>query len=286
MNRVPGAVSFGCLCGENRLETVFVYDSPPVGEVHFDLRGAPYRREYRRCRVCGHFVSVHAINLGPLYKGDYVDATYGSSEGMRRTFERIVALPQECSDNAGRVKRIVEFAGRPLEPSPSMLDVGSGLGVFPWTMTRVGWACTALDPDPRAADHIRRAVGCPVVTGDFLTIEPALLGPESFHAVTFNKVLEHVVDPIAMLARARALIRPGGFVYVELPDVAAMDDPAGKEREEFFIEHHHVFSAASLVLLVERAGFVVSAMERLREPSGKYTLCAFAALPGGRKGKR
>jgi hypothetical protein len=63
-------------------------------------------------------------------------------------------------------------------------------------------------------------------------------------------------------------------VYVELPDGegAATDGPG---REEFFIEHLHVFSMASMCLLAARAGFSVQLAERLREPSGKFTLYAF-----------
>jgi hypothetical protein len=55
-------------------------------------------------------------------------------------------------------------------------------------------------------------------------------------------------------------------------EAAAQDSPA---REEFGIEHLHVFSMASLCLMCDRAGFVVEVSERVREPSTKYTLRAF-----------
>jgi hypothetical protein len=63
-------------------------------------------------------------------------------------------------------------------------------------------------------------------------------------------------------------------VYVELPDgeAAAL---AGAGREEFFVEHLHVFSFASIVMLANRAGFDPICIERLREPSTKFTLRAF-----------
>jgi hypothetical protein len=99
--------------------------------------------------------------------------------------------------------------------------------------------------------------------------------------VTFNKVLEHVEDPVAMLARSRDLLRPRGAVYVEVPDgELAARDPDGPNREEFFIEHLCAFSMTSLCLLAGRAGFVPVRAERLREPSGKYTLYAFLAPDG------
>ena len=100
---------------------------------------------------------------------------------------------------------------------------------------------------------------------------------EPVDAITFNKVLEHVEDPVAMLAAARPLLAAGGFVYVEVPDAegAAAHGPG---REEFFIEHHHVFSAASTAMMAARAGLATLAVERLREPSGKFTLRAFFEL--------
>ena len=52
----------------------------------------------------------------------------------------------------------------------------------------------------------------------------------------------------------------------------------GQEREEFFIEHHDVFSAASVALLGARAGLEMEAVERLREPSGKFTLRGYFVL--------
>ena len=82
-----------------------------------------------------------------------------------------MALPEQDSDNVGRVRRICAFAeawfGRgELEgqigperdgqgQGPRLLDVGSGLGVFPARMKAAGWRCTALDPDPRSVDHAR-----------------------------------------------------------------------------------------------------------------------------------
>ena len=110
------------------------------------------------------------------------------------------------------------------------------------------------------------------MVGDFLTMDIAALG--RFKLVTLNKVIEHVEAPVVMLRRTSGVLSPAGFVYVEAPDgdAAAAEGPG---REEFFIEHHHVFSPASLALTAKRAGFSPVLIERLREPSGKFTICAF-----------
>jgi SAM-dependent methyltransferase len=221
------------------------------------------------------------MDMGRLYQGDYVDATYGEDR-VAATFKRIISLPPGQSDNEGRVRRLVQFARRHLQLTdgytPKVLDVGSGLCVFLHRLAREGWACLALDPDPRMAAHARRRVGVPAVCGEFLSFHNLGL----FEVVAFNKVLEHVTDPVGMLAHARNFLRPGGFVYLEVPDGEAAWE-AGPGREEFFIEHYHVFSWKSVANLVTLAGYDLLNRERLREPSGKFTLRVFSGIRCGQE---
>ena len=134
----------------------------------------------------------------------------------------------------------------------------------------MGWRGVALDPDPRAAAHAREVVGVDAICGDFFDVSV----DEQFEVISFNKVLEHVPDPTAMLVKAGELLRPNGLVYVEIPD-GDLASRAGQGREEFFVEHLHVFSLVSTALVCERAGFDVLSIERLQEPSTKYTIRTF-----------
>jgi 2-polyprenyl-3-methyl-5-hydroxy-6-metoxy-1,4-benzoquinol methylase len=262
-----------CPCAGCEFDVVFTYTSPPAGEVRFRFSGASiYRRELLQCSLCGHFVSRHTLNAGRFYAGEYADSTYGD-EGLQPAFERITTLVPEKSDNAGRVARVLDFSVHHFGHNPgprSVLDVGSGLCVFLHRMKAAGWRGVALDPDPRAVAHARDVVGVEAICGSFMSTEVS----GQFDVLTFNKVLEHVEDPVSMLALAARNVKPDGFVYAEVPDgeMAILDS---HDREEFFIEHLHVFSLASFVLLAVRAGFRVATVERLREPSGKYTLRAF-----------
>ena len=261
------------ISGTREAQRVFHYDAPPRGEIGFRrAEGEPYCREVWQFPVSRHYVSCHAMKVATQYDGAYVEATYKDDAGLAATFARIIALPPGKSDNAGRIERVREFAAAHFGAGrkPRLLDVGAGLGVFPHAVKQAGWPCTALDPDSRAARHLREVVGVEAVCCDFMQAQD-LAG---FDVITFNKVLEHVEDPVAMLAKSRSALAPAGFVYVELPDgeMAALDGP---EREEFFIEHLHIFSFASLAMLADRAGFAPVSIERLREPSGKFTLRAF-----------
>lgn len=265
-----------CICNSLKTDEVFVYSSPPKGEHSFGLDGLKtYHRLLYKCRFCGHILSVHKMETDLLYMGDYVNSTYKNEEGILNAFERIISLPPEKSDNQGRVARVCDLAFKLLpdrrggETRPFVLDVGSGLSVFLYLMKKRGWNCIALDPDPRQAAHAEKNVGVASICCDFM--EADSIG--RYDLITFNKVLEHVVDPVAMLEKSKDFLAKGGLVYIELPDgQMAMAD--GPHREEFFIDHFHAFTPASLSILVDRAGFDLKILERIHEPSGKYTLWA------------
>lgn len=280
MNSPSISSSFTCLCGGREFQQVFFYNTPPKLETKFQFSAAqPYQRSVQRCVICGHFFSAHSMDIGSLYSNDYVISTYGGEAGLRQAFQRIISLDPSKSDNSGRVKRIIGFAKQHFDTfsetkiRPTILDVGAGLGVFLYRMKEAGWDCTALDPDSRTIQHIQRVIEVKAIQADFITDQDF----GHFDVITFNKVLEHVSEPIGMLAKSRHHLNENGFIYVEVPDgeAACVD---GSEREEFAIDHHHIFSFTSLALLVSRAGFFVRSIERLREPSSKFTLRAFLTL--------
>jgi 2-polyprenyl-3-methyl-5-hydroxy-6-metoxy-1,4-benzoquinol methylase len=278
-----GANPRRCLCGSQDLKPVHWFEKPPASEIRFAFASqGQYRRQLLECRTCHHILSVHDMNDEQLYSGDYVTSSYGD-KGIRATFDRIVSLPPEKSDNVGRVSAIGTFASTWFQGTrsvpggtPEILDIGSGLCVFLHRVkSELDWKCTALDPDARACEHARTTVGVDTLNGDFFK----LAIDRRFDVITLNKVVEHVKDPIAMIKRAGELLTPRGFVYIEVPDAeGAALDAIGYEREEFTIDHPHVFSASSLTLLVARAGMKTVALERIVEPSSKYTLRAYASL--------
>lgn len=257
----------------------FVYDEPPPGEFTFGaVQGQPYHRELHRCSQCAHLRECINADLTALYQGDYVATVWGDRSKILRTYERINALPPEQSDNVGRVSFIHSFlrAQRPETFTPTssrLLDVGAGLGVFPYRMKQAGWECVALDMDPVLVEHIQDTVGICAVAADVTTVE----GLGHFDLVTFNKVLEHTEDPISILASVKRLLRPGGYVYVELPDAEAAEIE-GQNREEYLLGHIHVFSFASYALMAHNAGFSVIQCNRVREPSSKFTLRGFLEI--------
>ncbi len=243
---------------------------PPKGETNFGF--LPYNRSLWQCTGCQHITNKHNFNIDTnFYKKTYQRTTY--KEKARSRFTDLMSLPREQSDNRQRVNFIDNF-WNDTQPNKekSCLDVGSGLGVFPAVLKELNWDCVAIEPDPEACEIIREQIGIEVLSGDL--IECHKIG--EFNLISFNKVLEHIRNPTEMLLQSTLHLKPGGLIYIELPDGETALEKSGPDREEFFVEHFDAYSRKSLEFLLKSVKFKILTIDQVYEPSGKFTLRAFA----------
>jgi SAM-dependent methyltransferase len=95
-----------------------------------------------------------------------------------------------------------------------MLDVGCGSGDLLEHFAKKGWEVYGIDPSASAI-AAAAARGAHVHQG---TLDDQPWPERSFALITFQHALEHVPDPLAALARARALLQPGGLLAVDVPN--------------------------------------------------------------------
>jgi SAM-dependent methyltransferase len=137
-----------------------------------------------------------------------------------------------------------------------VLDVGCGGGAFLAALRRRGLAVVGLDDSSRAAGVAWRENRVPAVTAE---LRQAPFGPETFGAVTLFHVLEHLPDPLGCLRAAHRLLRPGGRLYVQVPNAASWQFLLlGPRWSGIDVPRHLVhFRAEDLAAVVETAGFRV-----------------------------
>lgn len=141
-----------------------------------------------------------------------------------------------------------------------LLDVGCGAGAFLLWAKSVGWDVAGIDRSSIGAGRARER-GLDVHCG---SIEDAPWPGGSFDLVRMSHVLEHMEEPQAALESARRLLRAGGRLIIRVPDVGSW--VAAVMRRRWFAygipEHCFHFTEATLVPLIQRAGFQISAVEK------------------------
>lgn len=141
-------------------------------------------------------------------------------------------------------------------PGGRILDVGCGDGSFLARMARLGYAITGTEI---AAPALALAAAVPGIELWRGPLRPDAFPAGHFDAVTIWHVLEHVTEPGELLALCRRFLKPGGHLFLEVPNL-------GSWQARLFGRHwlhldppRHVaqFTPAALQELVQRAGFEV-----------------------------
>ena len=267
-------------CKKKNLKKYLTFKKKPKNEVSFGLSRKEYLRYYYRCNDCGHLIAKHKdFFTKNLYKEKYFKNTYKSKTKLNEIFEKIKKLPAVKSDNYHRSKRIKKMANLILGKNKlNLLDVGSGMGIFPIGMISKKYSITALEPNKDSVDFIIKKSKSKIETihADYLKIRINKL--KKYHLITFNKVLEHVEKPILFLKKTLKLLKRKNLIYIEVPDALAINDKEeGKNREEFGLGHHHVFTKKSLENTLKLSNLNILTIQQIREPSGKYTIFAFGS---------
>jgi SAM-dependent methyltransferase len=140
-----------------------------------------------------------------------------------------------------------------------VLDVGCGDGRFLDVM-RLAFGprleTHGIDMDDEAV-AFARANGHRVATG---TIESAAYPDASFDLVYVSHVIEHLASPRAFLGTCRRLLKPGGAVHIETPNLDCAEARLFRRRYwggYHFPRHWHLFTPASLSRLAAACGLEV-----------------------------
>ena len=109
-----------------------------------------------------------------------------------------------------------------LKSNARFLEIGPGHGLMTYLALRdFGLAsAVAWDLSPVSVEHTRQALAtlgfdnitCAV--RDAMSVEP---GEQEFDFIVLSEVLEHIEDPMAVMARLRGLLPDDGLVFVNVP---------------------------------------------------------------------
>lgn len=136
-----------------------------------------------------------------------------------------------------------------LDSTTRWLDYGCGNGGLVRHLRRHGVA-DAVGFDRGWIVGQSRRFGIPILTEQDL---PSYYG--EFDVVTMLEVIEHVLDPVAVLQHARRLLRPNGILYLTTGNARPFRDRLLAWRYVIPEIHVSYFEPCSLEAALTRAGF-------------------------------
>ena len=163
--------------------------------------------------------------------------------------------------NSLYTQRYKYFEKRILKKEKSILDIGSGPGLFLNLGKERGWATTGIEPSEQASKYSTEILGLDIKKF-FLTRDTVdELG--SFDVVNMGEVLEHLPDPAEMLGFVSKLLNDDGLLCLIVPNDFNPFQIALQNYHKFepwwiaYPFHLNYFSPNTLSDLVARCGFEV-----------------------------
>jgi SAM-dependent methyltransferase len=217
-----------------------------VGEAISAYSGRRYR--LRRCRSCHFaFVANPWLDLGAIYgeayyRGQGADplVDYLAETEHPETTVRI----HEWRGTRARVASLV-----PLGAETSWLDFGCGAGGLVRFLRGTG-VPGAVGYEPGWAAAWLRDRSIPVLSDRDLDQSTG-----RFDVVTAIEVIEHVLDPVGLLTRIRAVMRPGGLLFLTTGNAAPYRDRLTSWRYVTPDVHISFFEPETLGRALRAAGF-------------------------------
>jgi 2-polyprenyl-3-methyl-5-hydroxy-6-metoxy-1,4-benzoquinol methylase len=250
-----------------------------IAQLHDTRFGIPQPYGIGRCRHCDLLQTVprpSAAELERLYAKHY---NFGGESGTLYTRLRQRFLASSLYRLWLALDGDISFHARP--GRGALLDIGCNEGRGLPLYAANGFAIVdGLETNPVAAAAARQK-GFAVHE-----LPPAQFRPaQPYDVVVLSNVLEHALDPAAMLREVARLLKPGGAVWISCPNARSwLAELFGTSWINWHVPFHIChFSPATLAATLARAGFTVERSEQATPALWvAHTLIAAAAAQPGR----
>jgi 2-polyprenyl-3-methyl-5-hydroxy-6-metoxy-1,4-benzoquinol methylase len=159
---------------------------------------------------------------------------------------------------------IAEGRGPPA-PGDQLLEIGCGEGWFLSAAGTAGYEVRGLDFSADGLKRFHPELLDRTQFGDAFELLDRLIDSGATTDVCVTEhVIEHVLDPVALLDRLKRLLRPGGVAAITAPNdfsaTQAQARDSGMADRDFWVvppQHLNYFNTDNLPRLLERSGFEV-----------------------------
>lgn len=160
-----------------------------------------------KCRKCGFVYTNPKIIIPPEKTVHFYDEPkeYYSSiydEDPLKIFNHTLNM----------IERFIKQKGR-------LLDIGAGKGEFLAAAKMRGWEVFGIELSKNFVDYAKQKYALSIQNCD---LEKADFPNDYFDVVTLNMVLEHIENPHNLISQINRILRKGGLLYIEVPNMDSL----------------------------------------------------------------
>lgn len=220
----------------------------------FSIRGC----QFVKCKNCG------LVYINPRQKDEKIQHSYKKNKFLSCEYY-LDTNREDILTFKNWIRLIMHYC-----PKGKLLDVGCGVGTLLKVAHDCGWNVTGVDLNKKSAEFVKGKYGLNIINTnieDFKT-------PELFDAVTMIELIEHAPNPRKTINKARSLLKPGGFLFINTPNVESISSRISGRRWWLYKpnEHLYYFSRATIKRLLESEGFKVILIKKLPRKRNLYTV--------------
>lgn len=153
----------------------------------------------------------------------------------------------------------------------SILDIGSGLGLFSSKFEEKGWDVLGTDISKDLVKYSKEVFRIRTLIGDVVKVN---LPKKHFDVVTMNGVFEHIYTPHETLIKIRELLKDDGVLVIVVPNIESLGSLIhGKEWYHLQPGRHlYQFSPKTLARLLQKTGFAIDELSHSYWAHNYYSL--------------
>lgn len=245
--------------------------------------GAPKDRKFAffHCQVCDVrylFPALAPEEESRFYAAEFesfMASRSGQTGGWHGAEEHIRA------NEPTRFRRM-KYISSHLQSAQEVLEIGCSSGFMLYPLVEKGINCAAIEPSGVFSEYVRSQGIATFPSLEFLLRNEA---SRKFDLIMHFFVLEHISSPLVFLKSQLDVLRPGGKLIFEIPNVAdalygVYNIPAF-EKFYWSIAHPWYFSEASLRFLLGQIGLTYEILFDQRYDLSNHISWALDGKPGG-----
>lgn len=197
-----------------------------------------------QCKKC-HFVYVNPVINEKIRGNTHISEAYNFHYQQKE--KPSLEKEQGCERVLKEILRLRGKRGR-------LLDIGCGQGFFLDIARQFGFETYGNEINETAAKRAEDISGSKIIKGKF---EDAFFLDEYYDVITLFQTLEHLDNPLFTLQKAYKILKLGGVIVVDVPNIDSFIIKVLKQHHRHFTGKGHInyFTPVTLKEMMKRAGF-------------------------------